>query len=195
MKHLSFAMTSLPYYVPSNFDDLASRGPRRKSLERPESGWKFVLPIKQSLVMDPRIAPGTLRMIALLAGWSGGGRPLDTTLGIIGKHLGRSSRQVQRYLRDAAEEGYLYFRKVSNRLGYVIGLRIVLCKAAIFAPSKRSTPRRSCATIAPVRPENQATTEESDTNKNILINTLSSDPFEQKLIEICDRNGIEIESG
>lgn len=195
MKHLSFAMATLPYYVPSNFDDLARRGPRRKSLVRPESGWKFVLPIKQSLVMDPRIAPGTLRMIALLAGWSGGGRPLDTTLGIIGKHLGRSSRQVQRYLRDAAEEGYLYFRKVTNRMGYVIGLRIVLCKAAIFSQSKKQASPRSDKSFRDVSRRNQATTQESDTNKNILINTLSPDPFERRLIQICARNGIEIESG
>lgn len=195
MKHLSFAMASLPYYVPSNFDDLARRGPRRKSLERPESGWKFVLPIKQSLVMDPRIAPGTLRMIALLAGWSGGGRPLDTTLGIIGKHLGRSSRQVQRYLRDAAEEGYLYFRKVSNRLGYVIGLRIVLCKAAIFSSRKKRDLQPVYGDSGLESRRIPATTQESDTNKNILINTLSPDPFERRLIEICERNGIETESG
>ena len=48
--------------------------------------------------------PGTLRMLALLAGWAGHGAPLDTNLSVIGKHLGRSARQVQRYLKDAAEK-------------------------------------------------------------------------------------------
>lgn len=195
MKPLSFAMSSLPYYVPPNLDELARTGPKRKSCERPPSGWKFILPLRQSLMMDSRIAPGTTRMIALLAGWSGGGRPVDTTLGIIGKHLGRSSRQVQRYLRDAAEEGYLYFRKVTNRMGYVIGLRIVLCKAAIFSKSKKQASPRSDKSLGGVSRRNQATTQESDTNKNILINTLSPDPFERRLIQICSRNGIEIESG
>ncbi|MEM9374654.1 MAG: hypothetical protein AAGA72_00430 [Pseudomonadota bacterium] len=190
MRHLSTALATLPYYAHT---DVVSPLKRKTNFRPPTSG-KFVLPIRQSLVMDARMSPGTTRMIVLLAGWSGGGRPVETTLGIIGKHLGRSSRQVQRYLRDAAEEGYLYFRKVVNRLGYVVGLRIVLCKAAIFAPKRTKAPSQTSSNLAERR-RIPATTDTSDTNKNIFINRASEEPFDRKLREICERNGIPISSG
>jgi hypothetical protein len=188
MRHLSHTLTTLPYFVPT---DLVSPL-KRKSCIRPPSDGTFVLPIRQSLIKDARMSPGTTRMIVLLAGWSGGGRPLETTLGIIGKHLGRSARQVQRYLRDAAEEGYLYFKKVVNRLGYIIGLRIVLCKAAVYAPQR---PKKKPPTVEnpPVHRGNPATTDAADTNKNKYIFLEADDPLDRKLASLGSAMGIPIQ--
>jgi hypothetical protein len=184
MRHLSSSLALLPYYASPADNHL-----QRKKNIRPPTDGTFVLPINQSLVKDARMSPGTTRMIILLAGWSGGGRPLETTLGIIGKHLGRSARQVQRYLRDAAEEGYLYFKKVVNRLGYVIGLRIVLCKAAIFASKRKaSTPKPAAPRRIP------ATTYESDTNKNTYIFLSADDPLDHKLTSLGLVMGIPIQT-
>lgn len=190
MRHLSHALTTLPYYVPTA--EISSL--KRKSNIRPPSDGTFVLPIRQSLIKDARMSPGTTRMIVLLAGWSGGGRPLETTLGIIGKHLGRSARQVQRYLRDATEEGYLYFKKVVNRMGYVIGLQIVLCKAAVYAPqrAKRISPE---VTKPPARRRNPATTDQADTNKNIYIFLEADDPLDRKLASLGTAMGIPLQPG
>ena len=185
MRHLSSSLALLPYYASPIGSHL-----QRKNNIRPPTDGTFVLPINQSLVKDARMSPGTTRMIILLAGWSGGGRPLDTTLGIIGKHLGRSARQVQRYLRDAAEEGYLYFKKVVNRLGYVIGLRIVLCKASIFASKRKSS------TPKPAAPRRKPdTTDEADTNKNIYISLSADDPLDRKLASLGLVMGIPIRTG
>ena len=190
MKHLSTTLSMLPYYVPAD-----SVSPlKRKSNIRPSSDGTYVLPIRQSLIKDARMSPGTTRMIVLLAGWSGGGRPIETTLGIVGKHLGRSARQVQRYLRDAAEEGYLYFKKVVNRLGYVIGLRIILCKAAIFAPPRpRSFAKEGTKHVVSRR--DPATTDRSDTNENTYIFLGTDDPLSQKLTSLGCAMGIPIQPG
>lgn len=185
MKNLSRALASLPYYVPPSFDELSRLGPKRKSLLRPPTGFAFVAPLRQSLIRDPRLMPGTTRMVCLLAGWAGQGRPIDTTLGAIGRNLGRSARQVQRYLKDAAEEGYLYVRRITNRLGYVIGLRITLCRDAIYQPKREK--KTSLPRIKP------ATTEESDIKPISFSNTAKEDPFELKLMALCESVGLEFE--
>jgi len=199
MKRLDFALGALPYYVPASFDEMACNGPKRKSLIRPPTSGHFVLPVRQSFVMDARIMPGTTRMLTLLAGWGGDGRSIDTTLGALGRKLSRSPRQIQRYLRDAAEEGYVYFRQITNRMGYVIGLRITLCKAAIFAPTTkkpRSEAQDPCEGLhSPNVRRNQATTEESDINKNIYIKLESKDPLDAKLASLGSAMGIPIQSG
>ena len=85
---------------------------RRKSLDRPQDNGTFVLPIRQSFVRDARLMPGTLRLLALLAGWKGTQvGPLETTQRILGRHLNRSTRQIYRYLKDAMQEGYLTYKK------------------------------------------------------------------------------------
>ena len=193
MKTLTHSLCSLPFYVSGAFDELALAGPRRKRLRRPASTGKFILPLRQSLIMDARLMPGTLRMLALLAGWAGHGAPLDTNLCVIGKHLGRSARQVQRYLKDAAEEGYLYVRQRVNRLGYVIGLRIHLCRAAIYAPKMAKVSgeagRQGVERISGRR--KPATTDRADTNENISIYLKRSDPFEARLAGLCERLGLD----
>lgn len=188
MQTLAIALKSLPYYVPPTD---AGGGLKRKQQIRPPTGFAFIAPLNQSFIRDARLMPGTTRMVCLLAGWGGNGRPIDTTLGAIGRNLGRSARQVQRYLRDAAEEGYLYFRRITNRMGYVTGLRIVLCKAAIYKAAK---PRRDGKAQAG-SPRIQATTQESDINPTLYLDTASSDPLERKLVQLCDEFGFEFESG
>ena len=74
-----------------------------------------------------------MRMLSLIAGWAGTRTPavIETTQGILGKHLGRSTRQIYRYLQDAMEEGYLLYSYTSNRLGYITGIKIWLNFSAI----------------------------------------------------------------
>ena len=198
MQTLAFSLTNLPYYVPAEFDARARRGPKRKSLVRPPTTARFVLPIRQSFVMDARLMPGTTRMLTLLAGWGGNGRPIDTNLSSIAKNLGRSARQVQRYLSDAAEEGYLHTRKITNRFGYVIGLRIILCKSAIFAPKKNKPASASMQSWrGQTRSEGrrkQGATQESDINENTYIYLDPQDPLDKKLVSIGRNLGIPIQA-
>lgn len=195
MKTLGLSLKTLPYYVPSSFGDELNREPVRKQLIRPESGFAFIAPIKQSLMKDARLMPGTRCMIALLAGWGGNGRAIDTTLGAIGKQLGRSARQVQRYLRDAAEEGYIYFRQITDRMGYIIGLRISLNRSAIYAQKKKPGRNAQRRGDNPQPQKIRATTQESDINPTLNINPATTDPFELKLRAICERNAIPLQSG
>ena len=195
MLTLGLSLKTLPYFVPPTFDDLGSRGPVRKTLRRPPTSHAFVAPMRQSFIKDARLMPGTRCMIALLAGWGGDGRPVDTTLGAIGKHLGRSARQVHRYMRDAAEEGYLHVRQITNRMGYITGLRITLCKAAIFAPKKKQAAPDRRRELAPQSGRKQAMTQEADINPTIYLNPETSDPFELKLMAICKRNDLAYQTG
>ena len=62
----------------------------------------------------------TARMVSLLAGWAGQGTAIETTQGIIARHIGKSVRQVQRMLLDAWREGYLnlFLHQGQNRANY-----------------------------------------------------------------------------
>ena len=128
--------------------------PRRYFLERPEDNGTYVLPIKQSFVKDARLMPGTRIMLALLTGWAGTGKPLQLTQGTLAKHLRRSVRQVYRYLKDAAREGYLRYAYTKNRLGMITGLQIYLSFDLLRPTLKKRRPK-------PVKPDR---TQASDTN-------------------------------
>ncbi len=73
---------------------------RAKAIE-PEDNGLFILPMKQCFMKNRRIMDSTARMVSLLAGWAGQGTSIETTQGIIAKHIGKSVRQVQRMLLDA----------------------------------------------------------------------------------------------
>ena len=88
----------------------------------------------------------TRLMLALLSGWAGQGGPIETTIGIIAKHVGRSSRMVFNYLQDAAEEGYLYYSRTKDRIGRYTGIKIRLNFFAIrhqTKPQKQSKPAQT----------------------------------------------------
>ena len=100
--------------------------PQRLFYQRPIDTGAFVLPIKQSFIKDARLMPGTRCMLTLLVGWAGQGRALELTKGRIARHLGRSVRQVYRYLKDAAREGYLSYNYTKNRMGMIVGIKVFL---------------------------------------------------------------------
>lgn len=156
---LSITLRSMPMVAPPAFNP---KQPRRKTLTRIQDNGTFVLPLKQSFIKDSRIMPGTMRMLALLAGWSGRQDKaiIETTQGILGKHLGRSVRQIYRYLQDAMEEGYLLYSCTKNRWGYITGVKIWLNSLAIRrrATKKKAEFRR-----------NQDRTFESDTNEKYKL--------------------------
>ena len=129
--------------------------PRRYFFERPKDSGAYVLPVKQSFIKDARLMPGTRIMLALLTGWAGRGEPLQTTQGAIAKHLSRSVRQVYRYLKDAAREGYLRYAYTKNRLGMITGLKVYLSFALLRPDLKRR--------LRP-KPANPARTPVADTN-------------------------------
>ncbi|MEL6569096.1 MAG: hypothetical protein AAFQ22_11805 [Pseudomonadota bacterium] len=161
--------------------------PLRKGLQRPQESDLFVLPIRQSLVKDARIMPGTARLILLLAGWSGRPNEICTTLGTIARHLGRSVRQVQRYIKDAAEEGYLFFGYRKHR-GYVTGLKIRLNPSAVFAP-KRVIRRFRAEQKMLEAQENRATPLKADNNGNYLFYKAKMGDFERGMMKLLQRNG------
>ena len=156
--------------------------PQRKGALRPQPSSAFVLPVRQDFIRDPRLMPGTTRMLMLLAGWSGRAPDIHTTLGTIAKHLGRS----QRYVKDAAEEGYLYYGYRKDRLGYITGLKIRLNPSAIFA-SRRSLPRPKNIKAGA---ENRAATLVSDTNENSIFYMAKIDEWDRKMMAMMDRNKI-----
>jgi hypothetical protein len=129
--------------------------PRRYFFQRPADKGSYVLPLRQSFIKDARLMPGTRIMLALLVGWAGTGRPLETTQPTLAKHLQRSVRQVFRYLKDAAREGYLGYAYTKNRLGMITGLKIYL-SFPLMRPDLKRKPRP--------KPAEPARTHTADTN-------------------------------
>ncbi|MCH9661577.1 MAG: hypothetical protein K0U54_11790 [Bacteroidetes bacterium] len=88
--------------------------------------------------------PQTRCMVLMLLGWAGKEQALETTIGIIAKHIGRSRRQVHRYLCDAIEEGYLFYSRTKDHMGYYTGIKIHLNFSALKPSQKRVKTRRRC---------------------------------------------------
>ncbi|TDT43644.1 hypothetical protein CLV90_2766 [Maribacter spongiicola] len=181
MKHLAdignIRIINAPYSQKQKPD-----APKRKSLELQSPNFGFVKPVQQDFVRNPRLMPMTRCMVLMLLGWAGQEQPLETTMGIIAKKLGRSVRQVQRYLKDAIEEGYLFYSRTKNRWGYYTGIKIHLNFLAL-KPTK------------PKKRRKQATTHTADTNNNYKYkrkNTPQETEFLNKLNLLAVRNGITL---
>ena len=118
--------------------------PQRYFKQRPHDNGMFILPLKQSFMTDPRLMPGTRCMLAMLVGWAGQGAPLELTESTIAKHIGRSVRQVYRYLQDAVREGYLRYFHTKNRMGMITGIKVWLTFdliRSIKSKTKQKSPR------------------------------------------------------
>ena len=96
-----------------------------------KSNKAFIKPIKQDFIKDSRLLPMNRCMLALLVGWAGQEQAIETTRGIIAKHIGRSVRQISRYLAEAVEAGYLTYAYTKDRIGYITGIKIYLNFAAL----------------------------------------------------------------
>jgi len=158
--------------------------PRRKSLDTPLDKQTFVKPIKQSFVKNPRLMPMTRLMLTLISGWAGQGDPINTTIGIIAKHLSRSRRQVFRYIQDAVEEGYLYYSKTKCRRGLYTGIRIRLNFPAI-----RHIHRKKVASDQSLTPVNPDVTYSADTNNKYILNTKKNDELWERLLSFGETLG------
>ncbi|MFM9950171.1 MAG: hypothetical protein ACKV1O_19715 [Saprospiraceae bacterium] len=180
--HSALVRAYLPFAQPVGDSSL----PRRKSLYAPEDNNTFVKPLKQCFVKNPRLMPMTRIMLTLLSGWAGQGGSIETTIGIVAKHLGRCRRQVFRYLQDAAEEGYVYYSKTKDRIGRYTGVRIKLNFAAIRFTHFRKTEKRSkpAATIE--------VTHESETNDKFILKREDDPDLWQRLECLATSAGYEM---
>ena len=181
MQHLS-SIDSLRILTPQI---MGINQPRRKLLPLLPSNNAFVKPVKQSFVTNPRMMPQTRCMLLMLLGWAGQEQAIETTIGIIAKKIGRSRRQVFRYLQDAIEEGYLFYSRTKNRMGYYTGIKIHLNFLAIKPrkPAIKSTKNR----------RNKDVTLESDTNNKHIYkrgNTPSEQRFLDKMDNVLRRNNL-----
>lgn len=160
--------------------------PARKSLSAPFDNGSFIKPIKQCFIRNQRTMPMTRIMLMLLAGWAGQGGVITTTQGILAGKLGRSVRQVIRYLKDAMEEGLLIYWPTKDRMGYYTGIKILLNFGAI----RYKTKRKGTADTTK-KAEIRAMTYAADTNENRKYKLGCDDEFRKKIEEICLRNGIK----
>jgi hypothetical protein len=176
---LSSPLSNILATLPSTLQKQIGAGeryklPARCFIQRPLDTGTFILPLKQSFIRDARLMPGTRCMLALLAGWAGQGRALELTEGTIADQIGRSVRQVYRYLQDAAREGYLRYSYTKNRLGMITGLKIWLSFDLIRGG--RSTNLK--------KPENPVQTPASDNNKNYIYNNYKDPELDKKLDQL-----------
>ena len=178
MKHLS----SLLLYQSPLARAMQGIPARRAQAIEPVDNGAFILPIKQSFIKNRRIMDSTARLVALLSGWAGQGGPVETTQGILAKHIGKSVRQVQRMLADAMREGYLVYAYTKSRIGMITGIKIYL-RLERIRKQKGDEKRR-----------NPATTKTSDTNGN-YINYKKDEGLTERLKRLSQAMGVEYEFG
>ncbi|MCG8491688.1 MAG: helix-turn-helix domain-containing protein [Sneathiellales bacterium] len=167
---LSSLRSNLPGEVQATLGE-GSDLPKRCFIQRPFDNGAFILPIKQSFMKDARLMPGTRCMLALLVGWAGKGRGLELTQARIAKHIGRSVRQVYRYLKDAADNGYLTYNYTKTRIGMITGIKIFLNFSILRANKEKDTQT----------PEIPARTQKANTNKNSILNNNYDPEIEARL--------------
>lgn len=160
--------------------------PRRKSLAVPIDKGLFVKPIRQAFIKNPRLTPMTRVMLTLISGFCGHSNTMETTIGVIAKHLGRCRRQVFRYLQEAQEEGYLIYSRTKDRIGLYTGIRIMLNFAAI-----RYTPRKTSKSD-PKTAEIQDVTLKSETNKKYILNRKDDPDLWEKLERLATLTGAKM---
>ena len=160
--------------------------PRRKSLPAPIDTGLFVKPVRQAFIKNHRLSPMVRIMLTLLSGWGGQGGSLETTIGIIAKHLGRCRRQVFRYLQEAHEEGYLFYCRTKDRIGLYTGIRIMLNFAAI-----RYTPRKTSKSNLKTA-ENQDVTYKSETNRKYILKKEHDPDLWEKLERLATLTGAKM---
>lgn len=152
---------------------------KRLQAQRPEDNGTFILPMQQAFIKDQRIMDSTVRLISLLCGWAGNHQPIETTQGILAKHIGKSVRQIQRILNDAWRAGYLTYSYTKSRIGMITGIRIHL-NYSLIRKSKNGTQKRRTS----------ATPLTTDTNRNSFIYK-KDDALEQRLRSLSKTLGIE----
>lgn len=156
---------------------------RAEAIE-PEDNGTFILPMKQSFMKNRRIMDSTTRMLAMLAGWAGKGQALETTQGIVARHIGKSVRTVQRMLLDAWREGYLTYAYTKNRRGMITGIRIFLRLERLLKEKKPVTSAR--------KRRNPGATFMSDTNRNIDIKREVDPEIMARLVRFAHSAGMKI---
>lgn len=156
----------------------------RKSRTAPTDSGTFVKPVKQCFIKNSRLMPMTRLMLTLLSGWSGDGSPISTTIGIIAKHLDKSRRQVIRYLKDAIEEGYLYYSRTKCRRGLYTGIKIRLNLGAIrhYYKNKLTNKRAESPRIPDVTPK-------ADTKYNSYLSINKDEALWKQLLQFGDKLG------
>lgn len=131
--------------------------------------------------------PMTRIMLTLLAGWAGQGGSIETTTGIISKHLSRCRRKVFRYLKDAAEEGYLSYTRTKDRIGRYTGIKVWLNFSAIrFKTTKK--PNKACNSA-----ETLDVTQESETNSKYIYIPTKDEELNTTLARFASLQGIELD--
>ncbi len=184
MKHI-LQIGSLSALAPYSMTAIDVTQPHRKRLPLTVGNNAFIKPVKQDFVKNARLMPGTRCMILMLMGWAGKEQALETTIGIIAKHIGRSARQVHRYLQDAIEEGYLYYSRTKDRMGYYTGIKVHLNFNAL-------KPRYVQKKLPETR-GNKDMTLKADTNSKYIYkrdNTKPESLYLDKLDKILERNGL-----
>lgn len=162
---------------------------KRKGLPIPSLAQNaFVKPVRQSFVTNPRMMPQTRCMVLMLLGWAGQEQGIETTIGIIAKKIGRSPRQVHRYLQDAIEEGYLFYSRTKDRIGYYTGIKIHLNFVAL-------KPRKTVKKKAETKEIRDMTLMADTNNKSIYKkkNTPKEQHYMDKIDVILRRNNLNLE--
>ncbi len=148
---LARILTNMPTALQQELGQ-GSELPKRYFVQAPQPSETFILPLKQCFMKDARLMPGTRCMLALLSGWTGTGNNLQLTQSTIARHLGRSVRQVYRYLKDAARLGYLSYNYRKHR-GMITGIRIFL-SLELLRPKKQKQGKHRRTPVRTSKAEN-----------------------------------------
>lgn len=173
--------------LPAYYDPEAVKPglPKRFFFAKPNDTGAYIKALKQTVVKDARLSPGTRLMIILLSGWAGAGKAIPTTIGNIAKNMCRSRRTVATYLQDAIRFGYLSYSRSKSRIGYYTGITIYLQFEIIRKTFKENELPENSKKTAVFRDVKNPI----ETKKNIFINDHSDNELMGALAKFALKAG------
>lgn len=180
---LAPVLRALPaYYDP---EAVTSGLPKRYFYSEPTDTGAYIKTLKQVVVKDARLSPGTRLMLILLSGWAGAGKAIPTTIGNIAKNMSRSRRTVATYLQDAIRLGYLSYSRSKSRIGYYTGITVYLKFDMIRKTFKEPELPQNSKKMADSRDVKNPI----ETKKNIFIKEQSDDELMSALARFALKAG------
>ncbi|MBL0112555.1 MAG: hypothetical protein IPP42_17650 [Saprospiraceae bacterium] len=173
--------------LPAYYDPEAVKPglPKRFFFNEPNDTGAYIKALKQTVVKDARLSPGTRLMIILLSGWAGAGKAIPTTIGNIAKNMCRSRRTVATYLQDAIRFGYLSYSRSKSRIGYYTGITVYLQFEMIRKAFKEQELPQNSKKMADSRDVKKPI----ETKNNIIINEQSDDELMSALARFALKAG------
>lgn len=105
--------------------------PKRWDEKEPKQTRQYANPMSTEYARDKRLVPQAKALLAVIRARCGKGTQTQTTKFTLADMMGRSTRSIQRYIKDLKKFGYIDVKTRTDRRGWYTGLVIKLTQKVL----------------------------------------------------------------